>query len=79
MTAFLGFGRQVEGVVFVGGEGVGDPLRDLDAELGQGFDLVRVVGHQTDFGKPELAQHFSGRQKDPLIGLKPQPFITSGT
>ena len=66
---------QVEFIVRIGGETVRHPFADGDVPFLQSGHFVRIVGHQPYIADPELAENFSGRAVQPLIGVETQLLI----
>lgn len=65
-------------VGLAGGEGghlEGDAFGDLDAGLGEGGQLVRVVGHEADAGEAEVAENGGGHFEAAEVGLEAEGFI----
>src|SRR5260221_6611273 len=60
MAAALALGRQIVGIVRVGGHVVRDPLGDLDPRGVETRDLVRIIGQQPDLVDAERSKHRRG-------------------
>ena len=67
--------REIEFVVHIGWETVGDPLTNRYPKLVQRRHLVRIVGHQPNLGGTHLMQHFGRWAIYPFIGVEPELLI----
>jgi len=72
MAQFLLLGLQVTLGETRGLHDQRNALNDLDPLTTQALDLVRIVGHQTDFRNAEILQYLGTETVGALIGLKAQ-------
>jgi len=66
---------QIALVVAVRREDMRHALDDADAAAVERRHLLGVVGQQADAQEAQLAQHFGGREIDPLVGVEPELLV----